>query len=282
MKPTAEELIRAAPAFLGTPYSRMDCQAFVEAALRKIGIDENLAGSNAWYRHMTWTGTPEECKASFGRIPPGAFLFILSDNGKEPEKYKPDGIGNASHIGIYTGLTGAEMVKLAKDAGVVGAAGFDFGNGAIHSSQKHQSVCTSSFSGRTISGGWNRVGLWDKLGYDIDIDWKGDDTMMAKVNGPDGETVFLRPRPTTKASFICRVPSGATVEVLSQSGDWSYVRWDQDEKNTYQGYMMSQFLTPIADQPNEDGTIPVQYHWLMGLRQQAIDLQKQIDGILEV
>ena len=119
---TATALIRAAPRFLGTPYSTIDCQAFVEAALREIGIRENLAGSNAWFRHMTWTGTPEECKRSFGKIPPGAFIFILEHDGNEPEKYRPDGIGNASHIGIYTGMTGDEMVKIAKEAGSTGGS----------------------------------------------------------------------------------------------------------------------------------------------------------------
>ena len=54
----------------------MDCQKFVENCLAEVGIKKDLAGSNTWYRYITWTGTPEECKQKFGRIPPGAFLFI--------------------------------------------------------------------------------------------------------------------------------------------------------------------------------------------------------------
>ena len=104
--PKAADLCQVAPKYLGTPYSKMDCQAYVERCLKDIGISRNLAGSNAWYRAMTWTGTPAECTASFGKIPKGAFLFILKSDGKEPAKYRGDGIGNASHIGIYTGLTG--------------------------------------------------------------------------------------------------------------------------------------------------------------------------------
>ena len=113
---SANDLIRSAPNYLGVPYSHLDCQAFVERCLRDIGIDKNLPGSNAWYREVKdhgWVGTPEECKQKYGLIPPGAFLFILEQNGKEPEKYKGDGIGNASHIGIYTGMSGSEMVKIA-------------------------------------------------------------------------------------------------------------------------------------------------------------------------
>ena len=33
--------------YLGVPYSKMDCQAFVEQCLRDCGLDMNLAGSNA-------------------------------------------------------------------------------------------------------------------------------------------------------------------------------------------------------------------------------------------
>lgn len=280
MSAKATTLIRAAPKFLGVPYSTLDCQAFVEAALKEIGISENLPGSNAWYRHMTWTGTPEECKASFGKIPPGAFLFILERDGKEPEKYKQDGIGNASHIGIYTGMTGAEMVQIADEAGIVNALKYDFGNGAIHSSQSRGFVCTSNFKGKAIDSGWNRIGLWDKLSYDIDI--PGEPTeevkpMTATVNGPNGETVFLRTKPSSQASWICRVPTGAEVETGENKNGWTAVSY-----NGQKGYMMSKFLAPAGSDPEPDATIPVQRSWLIGLRQQATDIGKQIDELLGV
>ena len=129
--------------YIGTTYSQMDCQAFVEQCLADAGLRVDLAGSNAWYRAMTWVGTPEDCREKFGSIPVGAFLYILEQNGREPEKYKADGIGNASHIGLYIG----------RDLG------------AIHSSYSRNSVCYSYFAGSTINGGWNRVGLWNELDY---------------------------------------------------------------------------------------------------------------------
>lgn len=133
--------------YLGTPYSVMDCQAFVEACLRDAGLTLDLPGSNAWYRQMTWTGTPEECIALFGYIPKGAFLYILEFDGNEPDKYKPDGLGNASHIGIYTGLYHGGR------------------KGAMASSKSRGGVIHSYFAGQTINGGWNRVGLWIELDY---------------------------------------------------------------------------------------------------------------------
>ena len=129
--------------YLGTSYSTMDCQAFVERCLYDAGLSVNLAGSNAWYRAMTWTGTPEECRAIFGTIPVGAFLYILEFDGGERARGYYDGIGNSSHMGLYIGRNG----------------------GAIHSSYSRGGVYYSSFSGSTINGGWNRVGLWKRLDY---------------------------------------------------------------------------------------------------------------------
>lgn len=230
----AADIVKIAPKYLGTPYSEMDCQAFVEACLTDIGINENLAGSNAWYRHMTWTGTPEECKASFGRIPVGAFLFILKNDGKEPEKYKPDGIGNASHIGIYTGLSGAEMCDIAIGDGVGDADRYNFGNGAIHSSASRGHVCTSNFSGKSISGGWNRIGLWDKLNYDID---EGGEKMQAIVYAPTGKTVNMRMMASAQAPLAERIPIGEQVTVNKKGDGWSEITYKSKT-----GYVMNEFL----------------------------------------
>ena len=142
------ELVNAGYQYIGTPYSTMDCQAFIERCLRDCGNSKDLPGSNAWYRevlHHGWVGTPEDCVKRYGTVPAGAFLFILKQDGGEPEKYKPDGIGNASHIGMCTGSRG---------------------QGAIHSSSSRGQVCESKFYNRTIpNGGWNRVGLWDEVNY---------------------------------------------------------------------------------------------------------------------
>ena len=129
--------------YIGTPYSTYDCQAFVEKMLSDAGLNYNLAGSNAWYRQMSWRGTPEECIATFGCIPTGAFLFIVKYDGGEPSNYK-DQLGNANHIGVVTHRNG----------------------GAIHSSYTRGGVYTSVFNDATIpNGGWNMIGLWTRMDY---------------------------------------------------------------------------------------------------------------------
>ena len=91
-----------------------------------------------WRELCSWTGTPEECKAKFGGVPKGALLFILENDGGERARGYYDGLGNASHIGVYTGI----------------------GQGAVHASSSKGKVCESKFAGKTIrNGGWNRSGL---------------------------------------------------------------------------------------------------------------------------
>ncbi len=59
-KPTALTFAQQGDKYLGTPYSQMDCQKLYEQMLADVGIRIDKKGSNAWYRAMDWTGTPEE------------------------------------------------------------------------------------------------------------------------------------------------------------------------------------------------------------------------------
>lgn len=245
---TADSIIRAAPKYLGTPYSTLDCQAFVERCLSDAGLKKNLAGSNAWYRFLMqegWVGTPEECKAKFGMIPPGAFLLILSNNGAEPSKYHGDGIGNASHIGLYTNLSGAEMASMALKDGVAKARQYDFGNGAIHSSSSRGEVCTSNFSGKAINGGWNRIGLWRKISYGEKVDRilsGGEEIKVEYQAKVVGGNLNMREQPSKSAERLCQIPDGSIVTVTDEA-----VEWAKTSYNGQVGWVMKQFLEPVGD-----------------------------------
>lgn len=269
-KPLASAMCDAALKYLGIAYSVMDCQAFVEKCMSDAGVSRNLAGSNTWYRQMTWVGTPEECRKKFGLIPKGAFLYILEQDGGEPEKYRKDGIGNASHIGLYTGMTADEMVlpmanqfgdKATRNAFVKKVA---FGDGAMHSSSTRKCVCTSKFAGKTISGGgWNRIGLWSAFSYGEAVDAilsgntgmaeeteTGGDGMTATVYTADGKTVKMRNSPTVSSNLYWDIPSGTIVTVLGEGdGIWTPIRYGGRD-----GFMMSRFLVNGTIIPGEDGT----------------------------
>lgn len=217
--------------YLGRSYEEIDCQAFVEACLRDIGIRINLPGSNSWYRFVMqngWTGTPEECRKKFGQIPAGAFLFILEHNGREPEKFRTDGIGNASHIGIVTGQR----------------------EGAIHSSLSRGCVAESKFKGKTIRGGWNAIGLWKELSYGEKIDGllRGTDSggggkgSMRKARVVGGG-LNLRKIASRGAESLELIPDGTELTVMEDQGSWSLV-----EHNGKEGWVMNAFLKTVEDE----------------------------------
>ena len=193
---------------------------FWERCLRDAGISCNLAGSNAWYRAMSWTGTPEACRERFGGIPKGACLFILTQDGREPPRYRGDGIGNASHMGIHTGA----------------------GQGALHASASRGCVCESAFRGSSIPGGWNRVGLWKRLDYGEKVNAIRREEELKKgaavVTAPDGGTVNVRREPGGAKQG--KLPAGTPVEVL-ESRDRAGARWARI-RYAESGWMRAEYL----------------------------------------
>ena len=236
-KINALEFSKAGDKYLGRPYAEMDCQAFVERCMADCGYRKDLAGSNAWYRECMksgWAGTPEECVKAFGLVPKGALLFILEKDGKEPAKYRGDGVGNASHIGIKTGR----------------------GKGAIHSSCSRGCVAESGFHDKTIrNGGWNRVGLLACFDYEtgnselLPAGGKEEEKKMTvTVNAPGGTTVNMRQKPSKSAPLVERVPDGTEAELLESLDGWSRIRC-----RGRTGWMMTEFLVTDESMSGNEG-----------------------------
>ena len=237
---SADEFAKVGLKYIGTSYETMDCQKFVERCMADVGLKMDLPGSNAWYRKMDWVGTPEECKARFGCIPKGALLFILEAvSDSTPAKYREDGIGDATHIGIKTGQ----------------------GKGAIHSSKSRGGVCESDFRDKTIpNGGWNRVGLYGKFDYaGLPEDWASGSSdpdpepvkpepTTATVTAATGKTVNMRKTKSTGGKLVERVPVGSVVTVLRTEGKWSRVAYTDPSGAVWCGWMVSGFLRSEAEE----------------------------------
>lgn len=222
----------------GMTLTGMDCQGLCEYLLIRCGIPRkecNLAGSNAHYRACVWTGTPEACRQRFGRIPAGAWLFIVKNDGREPDKYKGDGIGNASHMGVYLGAA----------------------EGALHASSSKGRVSAGTFNGTSGSGGWNRVGLCQWIDYGLDekepagdVDQPVETTQAtppatfadwAQVSTPDGNPVKLRAQPSRKSSLYWKVPHGAAV-LVEGLVDADGTTWARAQYSGRRGFIMSEFI----------------------------------------
>jgi len=277
-KVTAKMVSLQGDKYIGQPYSQMDCQALVEKMLADAGVHMDLAGSNAWFRKMTWVGTPEDCKRLFGEVPVGAFLFIWKQDGGEVQRGYTDGKGNATHIGVKTGRTQEDMQKMIlAQAGTHSPAQLadftartGFGDGAIHSSSSRGCVCTSAFHDKSINGGWNRVGLWEALDYEnpridaffgepmeeIQNDSGTEEKTMSNaiVESHNGLGVNLRSEKSTAPSaFLMKIPEGAEVTVTGADGDWYSV-----EYAGRRGWAMREFIrltgeaAPVEDTGEND------------------------------
>jgi hypothetical protein len=89
----------------GASRKAADCQGLVEGCIKEAGGKADYAGSNDMLRACyksgnLWTLTQAQ---KLGKLKPGALVFILDNDGKEPPQYRADKLGNASHVGVYVG-----------------------------------------------------------------------------------------------------------------------------------------------------------------------------------
>ena len=165
---------------------------------------------------------------------------MIAVSESTPGKFRTDGIGDITHIGIKTGR----------------------GDGAIHSSHSRGCVATSKFQDKSINGGWNRVGLYNRFDYGKSINWflehsetgekppeeKEDITMQAIAKSENGKVINMRKSPSQDAPLVDQVPSGSSIGIITEDGDW--------DKITYRGktgWMMSKFIFADDSQiPDED------------------------------
>lgn len=286
-KISAEAFSRAGDKYLGRKYEEMDCQKFVEKAMADAGLKMDLGGSNSWYREMTWTGTPEECRKVFGSIPKGALCYIWEPvSASTPAKFRNDGIGDITHIGIVTRRSGKEMAAHGKEEGAKNPEKYNFGDGAIHSSYSKGHVCTSRFEDKSINGGWNRIGLYRMFTYGEAIDARlagnpggiqpdvptgtgggessggagsGDtggqemgSIQTGVIRTENGGPANLRNTASMKDRLWWKIPAGNTIEV-DQTGivkngyEWVHGSAMDEKYQLVTGYMRKEFVALDAD-----------------------------------
>lgn len=94
---------------------------------------------------------------------------------------------------------------------------------------------------------------WDCVAYLKDVDYGGEEKMeMAKVvlpAGASGSTVNMRRTPSRSSDIVTKVPVGAEVQVLGDSGQWCQISYGDRT-----GYMMSNYIEYVG-QSGESDTI---------------------------
>ena len=84
---------------IGTPYSKLDCQALVEKVLHLAGLNIiNYRGSNHMWRELVHS--PFNRADTNQKILPGMLAFIVRYDGGEKKRGYHDNYGNATHVAI--------------------------------------------------------------------------------------------------------------------------------------------------------------------------------------
>ena len=214
---TAQQCANAAEAaVLRDPpitYQQEDCQGFIEQTVKRAGgVMRDYRGSNDMYRNACSEIVP----LAIARLQPGMLLFIVAHDGGEPDRYKADGLGNASHVGWYTGGTYEVVHSSASKGGVVSS---------------------------TLKNGWTHAGYAKELSYTgqppVAPDVKPEVMPLTGfINLPADKNVFHRITPNTSSAWWGRINGQEMVDIVTVSGEWTRVRY-----GGHDGYVMSKFIT---------------------------------------
>lgn len=206
-------------------YTEEDCQGFVEETIRRAGgTVKDWRGSNDMFRNACSRIEPLKSAAGKAMLVPGAVLFILKHDGGEPDRYKKDGLGNANHIGWYTG--GRYEV--------------------VHSSASRGQVAPS-----TLKNAWTHVGWMNEVDYSEYTAPGGQHTgnevfIMLYEAQVTGGGLNVREQPAQNSRWLYQLENGSTIRVLEETNP-EWVRIDGPQG---QGYVMRKYLqTAGAYQP---------------------------------
>ena len=139
--------------------------------------------------------------------------------------------------------------------------------GAIHSSSSRGCVAESRFRGKSIRGGWNKVGLWNLVEYDYGngsvLEGTSDYPIPEPVNEKEseyaavwagqGSTVNTRQGPGTSyaLSKAGRIPVGTMVEILKRQNGWCRIRYTDPKKAVWYCWMKEEFLRSAEGQESD-------------------------------
>jgi hypothetical protein len=176
---------------------------------------------------------------SDGKLVPGALVFILERDGKEPARYKADGLGNASHVGIYVG-----------QSDVIWSVDASSSAGRVRTRTK-----------RDAPHVWTHVGYLPEIDYTTrtptqptvarPIPTVSPNSVVTTNINPYSIPAFIpydavvlesgagrvRVRKAPAGEYHGHISTGQIVNVIDEVPDWSKLRW---KTGTY--WMMSKYL----------------------------------------
>jgi hypothetical protein len=204
----------------------------------------------------SWRGTLAEAKAA-GKLVPGAMLFMVDRDGGEPAQYKADGLGNASHVGVYVGVSDLiYSVDASASAGKVRSRDKRNGEGYVwtHVGQfkevdyvlkKRPSEVTTDDQEEAAdeleSGAGTQTGTQTGTQAQAADDQAGTGMLPARARVESSQRLNLRKSPRTDGVRIGGMEPGTVVDVLDSLGDWWQVKAPINGQY-FTGWAMAQYM----------------------------------------
>lgn len=191
--------------------SAYDCAQFVRYGAKAVGINDVVSGATSQWKSDIWAE-----KGEFKNIPQDKLCCVFRDL-----------LGTKQHVGWY--YNGFAYHAQGHNSGVVKT------DNKQYKSWTHYAIMKDLYD----SNG-NPIEMDESLIKEEEIIDNKDVIKVlysAKVTASSGSTVNMRADSSTSGYIIKRVPIGALVDVVEETGDWCQIVYDNKT-----GYMMSKFL----------------------------------------
>ena len=200
----------------------MDSAGFISYCLTQLGRPTKMSGTNDLMRNYTTQVIPfnEARKQKF--IRPGVLLLHVSTDGEVLPKYR-DGLGNCDYA----------MICVDQEHG-------------IYPSEKREGLIQTEFSkyNRATHMAYCKYVDYGSSSGSSDIHPSvPDDSIRAGKAKLIGNNVRLRSGPSTSSSPLALMPSGSILKVIESRGDWTHVRYTDQNGTVFNGWCASQFLS---------------------------------------
>lgn len=185
----------------GASEGAVDCSGAFTYWYNKAGSFMYHGSNTMWRKYTTLKG-----KIGSIDLVPGMAVFKMRQDGKEPDQYKGDGLGNFYHVGLYIG-DGKVIEAQSTKTGVV-------------------TSCISS---------WGYAARLKYTEYDLN---EGGEYPTTGTVVTAGGPLNMRSEPSKSGAILTRIPNGTALTITGKNGDWYAVSYTGKS-----GYVSAQYIS---------------------------------------
>lgn len=218
----------------GRSLSGMDASGFIAYCFGKLGILIRATGTNSLLREIRGHVMPLQAAIREGNLVPGALLFHILIDGKEPAQYKGDGLGNATFALICLDSDWAAYPSPSKGKLIVTPT--KFAPGRANVVVLHPALAYSVSP--ALPQQTNPMPPTFPPPLSIDTNWQ----QMIVIGGG----LNLRQTPDKKGKYILQMLEGSVVLITDIKDGWARTIYTTKKGQTRIGFAMTKYMQKLA------------------------------------